>query len=236
MAQSEDIIDRIVAEVMAHLRAADSAPAPAAQTTAAQTNAAAASPATVEIADPVITAALLEERGIKAGPIVLSPKAVLTPSAVEFLANRRIGWKRGTSSADSSPAGKWLAIVTRSTPPVTAALDGVVNGPKSVWSRELLGCHREACERAVAALCRGEVDGALVLTGKPEAVACRANRNANVRAASITTVARIKTLKPELAPNLFAIDPTGRTEFELRSCLCEIGSGPKPCAGPDWKE
>jgi hypothetical protein len=227
MAQSEKLEDRIVAEVMAQLeRSEDSAPSPAAPATAR----------ILEITDAVITAGLLEERGIKSGPIVVGPKAVLTPSAVDFLANRKINWSRGAACAKSASSAKWLALVTRSTPAVTAALDAVAGESGGEWRRELLGCHREACERAMGALCRGEADGALVVTDKPEAVACRVNRNPVVRAVAITTVARIKTLKREMSPNLFAIDPTGRTEFELRSCLREIASDPKPAATSEWKE
>jgi hypothetical protein len=236
MSQSEELVDRIVAEVMAQLQRSpgneSSSPAPD-QNTAPDN---AKPTGAIQISDAVITGTLLEERGIAAGPIVLAPKSVLTPSAVEFLSSRKIGWSRGTASTQSSSRVKWLALVTRSTPAVTAALDAVAGGSACDWSRELLGCHREAAQRSVAALCRGETDGVVAITGKPEALACLANRNTAVRAAAIATVARIKALKQGLCPNLFAIDPTGRTEFELRSCFREIGSGAKPAAPAEWKE
>ncbi len=163
---------------------------------------------------------------------------MLTPSAREFLATRKLDWRRADSAASSSeksPA-KWLAIVTRSTPAVTAALDLIAKDSPSQWSRELSGCHREAATRAVGAVCRGECDAVVIITRKPEAAVCRANRNPNVRGAVVVTAARVKALKAQLGANLFAVDPTDRSAFELRNLLREIGSGGRPSPPSDWKE
>ncbi len=193
----------------------------------------------IEIRDGVITAALLEERGIISGPIVFGRKSVLTPSAREFLATRKLDWRRADLERTRSrrhASSKWLAIVTRSTPAVAAALDLIGKDSGTEWKRELTGCHREAASRATSALCRGECDAVVIFTGKPEAAVCRANRNPNVRGAAVVTVARIKSLKEQLGANLFAIDPTERSAFELRNLLRELGSTGKPMAPSDWKE
>ena len=236
MTQPQDMIDRIVAGVLEQLRfPADAAPRPAGPTDSATPS---SQPArTVEIRDEVITGTLLEERGIISGPLVFGAKSVLTPSALDFLTTRKLDWKRADASdAVAGPRGKWLAIVTRSTPAVAAALDLSAKDPGTEWNRELTGCHREAAGRAVSALCRGECDAVVIFTGKPEAAVCRANRNPNVRGAAVMTVARIKSLKQQLGANLFAIDPAERTAFELRNLLRELASIGKPTAPSDWKE
>jgi len=236
MTQPEDMIDRIVAGVLEQLRSpADAAPRPVSRADSATPS---ASPGrTLEIRGGVITGLLLEERGIISGPLVFGPKAVLTPSALEFLATRKLDWSRADSSdAVAGPRGKWLAIVTRSTPAVAAALDLTAKDRATEWNRELTGCHREAAGRAVSALCRGECDAVVIFTGKPEAAVCRANRNPNVRGAAVLTVARIKSLKDQMGANLFAIDPAERTAFELRNLLRELGSSGTPAAPSDWKE
>jgi hypothetical protein len=234
MTQPAEFIDRIVAGVLEQLQV----PAAARSSTPEITAPPQTARSVVEISDDVVTGPLLEERGICAGPIVFAAKSVLTPSAREFLARRKIDWtfsKNGQPGSSNSGAAKWLAIVVRATPAVSAALETLASESSTHWSREIVGCHREAAGLAVGALCRGECDGVVVITGKPEAVACRANRNPKVRAAPITTVLRMKTLQEELGANLFAVDPSDRSAFELRNILRKIGAG-RPSALNDWNE
>jgi hypothetical protein len=230
MSHPVDLVDRIVAGVLAQLEA----------TTASATQPERTMPVAkgaLEISDTVITAALLESRGIVAGPIVFGTKAIVTPSAVDFLAGRKIGWSRSASGSAFAPAKavKWMTIVSRSTSAVEA-LEGLARQAGVRWLHELAGCHRDAAQRAVSALCRGECDGVIALTGKPEALACYANRTANVRAAAAATIERIKNVKRSVGANLFAIDPSEQSAFALRNLLREIVSEGKPAAPADWNE
>jgi hypothetical protein len=229
MTDSAELIDRIVAGVLEQLQAPTTA-APAPRSTSAANG-------TLEIPDPVITAALLENRGVLSGPVAFGTKSIVTPSAIDFLANRKIGWSRAAShSAAPKTIAKWLTIVSRSNSAVTSALDAAAKQSGALGQRELVGCHREATKRGVSALCRGEFDGVIAFTGKPEALACYANRNAQVRAAAVATVERIKSVKRTVGANLFAIDPTEQSAFALRSLLREIVAGNKPAAPADWNE
>ena len=255
--EPSDLFERIVAGVLKELRlpadgpppAPPQAPAPAPARAPSNSPAAAAAAAVprpapasptngekIELADDVITAALLQERGVSAGPIVIGAKSVLTPSAVDFLAERKLGWKRAaTNSLLARKGGRWLAIVAHDTAAARAALDTVAQDAAAEWRRERADCHRAAATRAVDALCRGECDALVVFTEKPEAVVCRANRNPAVRAATVAAVARIKSIREQLGANLFAIDPGRHTAFELRSLLREL-SATKPAAPPNWNE
>jgi hypothetical protein len=236
MSQPEDMIERIVAGVLAQLQL----PAGAAPSSPARPEFSPAQPSpakTVEIQDDVVTGTLLEERGIISGPVIFGRKSVLTPSALDFLNTRKLSWRRADrNGAAATPTAKWLAIVTRSTPAVVSALDLIGKDSAVDWTRELSGCHREAAQRATSALCRGDCHAVVIITGKPEAAVCRANRNPHVRGAAVVTVARIKSLKEQMGANLFAVDPTDRTAFELRNLLRELCSGGKPTPPSDWKE
>ncbi|HXY37622.1 MAG TPA: hypothetical protein VEI07_25585 [Planctomycetaceae bacterium] len=229
MTNAADLVDRIVAGVLEQLQA------PAA---AASSNPPTAPDQGIAIQDAVITAALLETLGIVAGPVVFAAKAIVTPSAVDFLSTRKIAWTRSNCGASPTNAAsaKWSVLISRSTPAVESALDAVGRQPGVHWQRELVGCHREAARRAVGALCRGECDGAIAFTGKPEALACYANRSPQVRVAAVDTTDRVKRAKRTMGANLFAIDPGEQSVFALRSLLREIVAGDKPAAPADWSE
>jgi hypothetical protein len=223
MTNAAEMIDRIVAGVLEQLQApaAEAAPAPR-STTAAN--------GPLEIRDSVITAALLETRGVVAGPVMFAAKAILTPSAVDFLSSRKIKWTRANKSpAAQTASAAWSVFVSRSTPALESALRTVARQPGVHWQRE-------AARRAVGALCRGECDGVIAFTGKPAALACRANRSTDVRAAVVETTAGIKRVTRTVGANLFAVDPGEQSVFALQSLLREIVAGGKPALPADWSE
>jgi len=229
MTNAADMIDRIVAGVLEQLHA------PAAAAPASRSPAAANGP--LEIPDAVITAAVLETRGIVAGPVVFAAKAILTPSAVDFLSRHKIGWTRTAGAATPNmSSATWLVLISRSTPAVVSALDALAQQSGIRWQRQLVGCHRESARLAVGALCRGECDGVIAVTGRPEALACYANRNAKVRASVVDTAERVKRAKCTVGANLFAVDPAEQSVFALRSVLREIVSAGKPELPADWSE
>ncbi len=228
MTGTDTVIDQIVAAVLDQLRGSPPTVRPAEPP---------ANGRPVELPEPVITSKTLEGRQIGSGPVVIGAKAVLTPSALDYLSARKIGWMRkqpdGTRAAG---AATWLALVSRVTPPLEAALQSLPHQAANTWIREVVGCHREAANRAVAALCRGECDGAVIFTGKPESAVCAANRHVRVRAAAIDASARIAPLRTELGPNVWAVDPRGRSAFELRGFLRALEAGGRPAVPANWKE
>jgi hypothetical protein len=230
MTNAADMVDRIVAGVLEQLQTPGAAGAPATRSAAATQ--------TLVIPEAVITAALLESRGIVAGPVVFAAKAVVTPSAIDYLSSKKIGWTRSGSAATSSNSAgaTWSVLISRSTPAIEAALDAIARQPGIQWQRELVGCHREAARRAVGALCRGECDGVVAFTRKPEALACHANRNIKVRAAVVDSAERVKRAQRTTGANLFAIDPADESVFALRSLLRQIVAESKPTVPADWSE
>ncbi len=229
MTNGADMVDRIVAGVLEQLHA------PAAAAPASRPAPTANGP--LEIQGNVITAALLETRGVVSGPVVFAAKAIVTPSAVDFLSSRKIGWTRTAGAATPNmSSASWSVLISRSTPAVVSVLDAVAQHPGVRWQRQLVGCHRESARLAVSALCRGECDGVIAVTGKPEALACYANRNAKVRAAVVDTAARAKRVRCTVGANLFAVDPAEQSVFSLRTVLREIVSAGQPALPADWSE
>ena len=64
--------------------------------------------------------------------------------------------------------------------------------------------------------------GGIAFVREPALICCIANKIAGVRAAAAHNVMNIATMMKTLGPNLFALDETGKTYFELRQMLRTI--------------
>lgn len=216
-------IDRIVQNVLKQLSPssagarfeAKAAPPKA----AAPVSAPAAKPVTVEtavsLADIVITGDLLAERVKTAGGrVVVSPKAILTPTAKDFVRLHRLEVVRSAveKKAASAKATWKLIVVTNA-----SAIDRLYPELGAAWSRELLGCPDDAATLVISELSRGEIDGAVILARQSFRAACRANRHEKVRAAAVRDASDIRLARGEMRLNTIAIDPSGKTYFELRN-------------------
>ncbi len=183
----------------------------------------------------VITEELLEQKLNGSKRIEVGAKSVLTPSARDYLSKQKIEWQRQTETKSTTQTD-WKAIVVQSTSAVTAALKDLEQSTQTCWKQEITGTTCEAVSAAVSAICRAEADGVVVFTGKPESVACRANRNLKVRAAVVGDVRRTESIKTEMGVNLFCINPDGKTYIELRNLLRTVTSGGLPRVPEDWNE
>ena len=113
---------------------------------------------------------------------------------------------------------RWQVLVTKSTPQIAAAIEGLSeNG--IVCDLRLLGVPAEAAAQAISALCRAEAQQIVVFTEQPELVACLANRNDRVRAAAAADTKSVERVRHQLQANLLALDPATKTVHELKSVL-----------------
>jgi hypothetical protein len=231
----EALIDEIVRHVMKQLHAADGSTRSDGTSGDKPSNGqSAANGSNLVISAAVITAELLEKQANNSKSLRIGPRSILTPSACDFLRTHDIQWSRASGDAGSSSptAARWRAIVVAASSSLDSALgDAKLTG----WSRQLSGCGREAADSAVGAICRAEIDGAVILCKSPAAAACRANRNSRIRAAVATSSAEIREIAGAMGANLYCIDPTGKSSFELRNMLREIASAPARPAG-EWKD
>jgi hypothetical protein len=229
MSVDGELLERIVSGILGEIRASAAASAP-------QVAPAPKIPDAIVLTEKVITAELLEKSRMSGRKLIVGSKAIFTPSARDYLKQHRIEWTKETAKqvSGTSSAAKWKAIVVTASKNLTNILDDAARSSAS-WNRELAGCDIDAVDRAVSTLCRAEADGVVLFTTHPETVACRANRNAKVRAVVIENVARLKSARESMGANLLCINPTERSHMELRNLVREAAAV-KPSAPKGWKD
>jgi hypothetical protein len=156
-------------------------------------------------------AGMLEEQASKGvTAILVSPRAVITPAAVDVLRSRKLAIRREVAPA-SSPmtASKLLVIVVRNTPVVERLCR------QKPWRRELLGCPDDAAKLATSALTRGEVERVIVFAAQTHRAACLANRHTQVKAVAVSSQDDLRGALDTLRVNVLCIDPTNRGDFEV---------------------
>jgi hypothetical protein len=214
------LIDEIVARVLRELGTgaiAVSAPRAPALSTAVP-SAVASPPAEIALAGAVITQETLRQQAGNTRRIRVAARAILTPTARDYIRERGLDVIRDAASSEAPAAPSCQVIVTSALPQVAAALKGLRSAGFHLDER-LLGSAEEAATQGTNALCRAEAELVVVLTGEPEKVACLANRNGAVRGAPVRDGAALPALRASLQPNLLAIDPAGKSQFDLKQLL-----------------
>jgi hypothetical protein len=210
-------VDQIVANVLKQLSATGTA-APGRETReerrepAIPIAAASGSPLSslvTHLSDRVITGDLLAEKATGATQIIVPDKAILTPTAHDFLKASKAQLIRASAAgAKASPSSaapgitSWKLITVTSSPAVSR-LTGELG---TSWSREILGCPDDAATLAISAICRGESGGVVI-------------RHDKVRAVPVSSPADVQSAREQLRLNCIAIDPTGRSYFELKNTI-----------------
>lgn len=217
-------VDQIVANVLRQLSVAGGdvstvAKAPSAaipQVSVSRSN------TTATLSEKVITGDLLTEKATGASQIIIPDKAILTPTAHDFLKASQAQLIRASAAGTKSGAAKtdsaitsWKLITVTGTPAV-ARVSGELGAG---WSKEILGCPDDAASLAISAICRGESGGVVILSKQHFRAACRANRNDMIRAVPVSDPTDVKSAREQLRLNVIAIDPTGRSYFELKNTI-----------------
>lgn len=231
MTHDEQLVEQIVRHVMQRVRTGSAAAErPHAAPVVAQTEPAPSS----FFDDAVVTQETLERRLNGAVEIRISPSSIVTPAAHDFLKSRNVAWTRSQRPELKSEAAAAWNIACLQT---SDAIDGVVaelEAGNLVRTRERMECDLDAVAWALNVL-TGDTAGAVVLTDEPELIACRVNRQPNVRGAAICSRSDLKRINRRLRPNLVCIDARPHSFFELRNLLRAVVSGPLTVP-EDWKE
>lgn len=227
-AQIDDaLLDSIVAGVLDRLRGG-SAPAAgggraAGEAAKARGADAPGSPEAIVLGDRVLTEAILEEKLKGAKSVRFAPKAVLTPTARDYLRRNGIEWAYATETAaekKSAGGGLVAALVVRSTPVLSRVITDALPGART----ELLSCPDDAAKLAIAEIARGGVGRAVIFAEQTHRVACLANRHEAVKAVAVREVAEVAAVRRELRANVWCLDPGGRGYFDLRNVVTAINS------------
>jgi hypothetical protein len=223
-------VDQIVANVLRQLSAAGGGAAKSSDkgqgtsAKAAWPSAISHQSSAIHLTDRVITGDLLAEKAPGATQIVVPDKAILTPTAYDFLKVSKAqlirasvaGAKLGVVKTDAAPGVTSWKLITVTSTPAVARLTGELGAG---WSREILGCPDDAATLAISAICRGEAGGVVILAKQHFRAACRSNRHDKVRAVPVGNPAEVQAAREQLRLNVIAIDPTGRSYFELKNTL-----------------
>lgn len=242
MATDSALIDRIVSNVLAQLqppgtpRAVTTEPKPAEPVPVAPTSV--PKPTAIELLDPVITAKLLQDRAANAAALRFGPKSLITPSARDWLNNRKVNWSRetaatGTSSGNATPAKRRLLISTVT--PTLRTIQGTLSRDFPAWNCDLIGKATEAVEMIIRLITTAEAELIVVSSDRADLVACYANRSPKVRATVASSADTLTTSAKSLGANVVVFDPTGKSYIELRNILrsCTALSRPQPPLGWD---
>lgn len=219
----DTLVDSIVAGVLDRLRGRFAPPAsvktngPAG---ASKQKPARTSSEPVVFSERVITEALLEEKLGGASSVRFSPKAVLTPTARDYLRVNEIEWAYSTKAAPDRHAsgGTLAALVVRSTPAVERVIADLLPGART----ELLGCPDDAAKLAIAEIVRGGFARAVIFAEQAHRAACLANRHEAVKAVAVRDAADVAAIRKQLRANVWCLDPTSRGYFELRNVVKAI--------------
>jgi hypothetical protein len=206
-----ETVELIVQRVLEHL----GTPAPGAPAAVAPVNPA---PQGFRISAQVVTQAMLAESVNGATTVRIGPKAIVTPSALDFVRQRGIEIVRESSAAIAKTAARWQVIVTTPHANIAPAVESLKQYG-IVCDLRLSGLPAEAAAQAISAICRGDADKVVIFTAEPELVACLANRNERIRAAAIGDAAALARTQRELKPNVLALDPSDKSVHELRTLL-----------------
>ena len=205
------LIERVVAEVMSKLMTSTA--------TRGEKSPEASACGSV-LFDCVITADLLAAKAKGQRVVEVGTKAIVTPSAKDWLRQQNVELKRiALSSPLSSLRPSRLAIVQAGGAAVERVIEEARRAGVSNWRRELAGQVEDAAKMGISAICRGEAVNVVVFSNQPDKVACLANRNEQVRAAAVFSVADVERVQAALSCNVFVISVGSKNGFELARIL-----------------
>lgn len=186
----------------------------------------------VEISERIVTADVLAERVNGQKLVTVGPKALVTPAAWDLIRDRGLTLQRGDTKPKATDTGAATAVTTKTTEVTGRPLLFVVRNTDAVerlwsdlqgaWRRELLGCPDDAAKLAISAIARGETNTAVILAAQTHRAACLANRNEAVKAVAVRDAADVPVVRKQLRANVWCVDPSGRSWFELRNLMKAI--------------
>jgi hypothetical protein len=148
--------------------------------------------------------------------IILAPGTIITPLAAEELRHRGVTLTRRTEKPAASSAVTWGVACERSYAVVTNAMQGLAR--ESTPLREL-AWHgaRAVADQVATGTC------VVAFCEDPALVCCVANKLPGLRAAAVNTVLQASRAATTLGANLLAVEMPGRTFFEVRQILRNLG-------------
>jgi ribose 5-phosphate isomerase RpiB len=224
MSHSEEHIDRIVHAAIERLSAG---------TDSKRASGLAGVTGELVLDDKVISEATLGDRLKGIQRIVVSARAVVTPSARDLLKEKNVTLVRALKAAKSGTAQ--LVVGSNETTFDAAGLVQKLSRrgiqAQQNAGRDLARLTSEMAEHVAV----GQKIGVLI-TAQTAAALCLANRRRGVRAAMVENRGELNQVLQAIGANLLVIDPTRRSPLEIERLIEAFAAVPAPQCPAQWKD
>ncbi len=210
-------IDAVVREVVRRLVLATtaSAVAPSSQSSASDVEC-------VSISEKVVTLGLLEGRLTTAKRLLVRRQAIVTPAVRDELKKRSIRLEFVDQKAACPASSQWLLAMDNAVPTTTSGWETLGAGEqlKSTNRQTLAEFLRELAFRILSERKLG-----VLISPRPAAAACLANRRPGIRAALGCDARQVSEAMKNLSPNLLVLDSQNKSIFSHKALLAEFLRG-----------
>ncbi len=177
------------------------------------------------ITEAVITEEVLRTELDGQDEIVFQSKAIITPSAQDYLRENHIRWNRQSVShnnSGSSLSSNWKIWIASPTEQIETILKEINKNRNNAIPVKLSADLNESVSDATSGICRAEMSSGVILTESPEEAACLLNRNQKIKAVAISSTNQLQEIRSNWNPNLYCVTPSGHSYFELRNLIKAI--------------
>lgn len=173
----------------------------------------------------LVTLEVLEQRMDGVRRIIVPERALITPAARDELRQRKIEIVFGDQAVagvngNSGPAKLLVATTPHASAPAAIAAIEAVASVDMLESNSLPDAASQIGRTIV-----GQKRLGIMLTDRPAAAACIANRHAGVRAAIGENPASVTQAVLQVAANLLVVDSSRQNPFQLKATVREFARG-----------
>ncbi|MBV09325.1 hypothetical protein [Rubinisphaera sp.] len=174
------------------------------------------------IQSAVVTADLLAEKVGTNKSIRISPKAIITPAARDYLREKNITVESLDSATTQNQTVKsettqngWHGLVVSASETLNSCLQNLEKSSNGRWSQELSDSTSAAVKLARQEVARGNKRGYIIFTDKAATACCEVNRSEQVRGVVISRAADLPAIA-EVKANVICLPASGLSFMEYR--------------------
>ena len=180
------------------------------------------------IQSAVVTADLLAEKVGTNKSIRISPKAIITPAARDYLREKNITVESLDSATTQNQTVKsettqngWHGLVVSASETLNACLQNLEKSLNGRWSQELSDSTSAAVKLARQEVARGNKRGYIIFTDKAATACCEVNRSEQVRGVVISRAADLPAIA-EVKANVICLPASGLSFMEYRQIFHQL--------------
>lgn len=176
-------------------------------------------PGTLTLSDRVVTLATLKDRLTGAKRVIVKQGTIVTPAAKDELKTREIGLEFETNTQNAPRERKTLSLAVTTTYNPAALVKRLTASGINIEQQATTNW-KESVNRMTQKLKNSEAKG-VILTDRPAAAACHANRDGAIRAAVANDLRSVQDATGSFSANLLLVDPAAHSLHTLENLLRE---------------